>query len=284
MEKNKLILSKQYLYRWFHGQQPTDSQTQAFLGFLEWKPQHDAILNGHAPTAGGKRIRVIYMVDETQGINEAREVADLFFTTALDGWREKYRTDYTALTEDNLWQKFDSFYLTFLINHNPASAVCYAAESTRPDGQEKPFDEYAAPAEAEPSEEPSFVPMACSWLLEAGWEWQAIRMLLEQVADGGLSTALAFELFVRLLERTDHYPTERERVDAFARDMLRRRAVTKVELAKVLRRSTDQLRRAEQRGGDLHTADDRAKAGSELEALILELRREADRFDPALRS
>jgi hypothetical protein len=285
MEKSKLILSKQYLYRWFHGQSTTDDQTRAFLGYLEWKPQHDAILRGQRPTAEGEKIHVNYHVDiDPMMPNEVREVASLFLTKEMDDWRKK-NPKYAALTEDELWRKFNSFYLTFLINRNPAAAVCYAAQLPEDlEGRQKRFEEYEAPAEAEPVEDPAFVPMARSWLLEAGWEWQAIRMLLEQVADAGLSTALAFELLVRLLERTDHLPTERERLDAFARDMLRRRAATKAYLSKVLHLSTDQLRRAELRGDDLHTADHLAKANNELETLILELSREADRFDPALRS
>jgi len=271
-------LSKKYLYRWFHGQLLTDEQTQAFLSFLEWKPLHDPILKGQALTASRKRIAVHYSEDE------ASEAASLFLTSEMEPWREKYKRDYAALTEEELWMKFNSFYLTFLIKHNPASEVCYAAESTHPDGREKRFEEYPAPDAAEPPEDPEFVPMACSWLLEAGWEWQAVRMLFERVADGGISTALAFELFIRIIERAERQPTRRERVDAFARDMLRRHATTKTKLAEALGLSVDQVRRAEQRGSTIHSVDDIARAEQELETLIIELRREVDRFDPALLS
>jgi len=272
MDKDRLTLSKQYLFGWFHGQPLTPEQTEAFLGFLEWKPLNDPILKGHIIGASRKRIEITYSEKEKEHL----EAASLFFTSALGPWRERCQKEYAKLNEEELWTKFNSFYLTFLTKHNPATEVCYAKQlPSRADGIKKSFDEYPAAVAAEPEEEPEFVPTARSWLLEAGWEWQAIRMLLERVSEG-MSTALAYELLIRIIERAPQRPTRRERLDAFVRDVLRRSSVTKTKLAGALGLSTDQVRRAERRQTALHTADEIAQAQREIETLILELRREAE--------
>jgi len=263
---DNLILLRQYLYRWFHGQPVTPEQVEAFYGFLEWKPQHDEILRGIICLPTGRHISVPYSEDE------ALTAANAFSHPgeSMDKWRERYQTEYADLDESALWDKFNWYYLNFLINRRPDAAPCFAAQYTLPDGTEQ---EFATP-DPDP-ERKDFVPTGRAFLLEAQWEWQAVRMLLTKVADG-MDPALAFELFVRIAERANFKPAKNARVGAFIRDRLHRyHGLNKTKLGQAVGLSADQVGRLEDKKSTVLTATEIAKATKALESLVLKLKKEA---------
>jgi len=264
MDNNLVTLSKQYIYNWFHGQQVTPEQVEAFYGFLEWKPQHDPILRGVVCLPTGKRIYVPY--SEEEALSAANT-----FEEPMERWREKYQQEYADLDEAALWDKFNWHYLNFLKDRRPDAAPCYAAQYTRKDGTER---EFPSP-DPERSETKDYIPTGRAFLLEAGWEWQAVRMLLAKVADG-MDPALAFELFIRIAERANFKPAKNARAGAFIRDRLRRyHGLNKTKLGQAVGLSLDQVGRLEDKKSTVLTATEIAKATKTLEALVLELKKEA---------
>jgi len=276
MEKSKLILSKRYVHRRLHGQRPTSKQALAFFDFLPWKPVHDEILRGLCVLPTGKRIRVIY--DE----HEAETAAN---TYAADGgpmerWFEEHADDYAALSEDELWKKFNYHYLNFLIDRRPDVAPCYTAQYAREDGTEKqrPFaDNSTDPARSsERHEAKDYIHTGEAFLLEAPWQWQVVMMLLTQVSDD-MDPGLAFEIFLRLAEQVSFKPKSQARLGAFIRSRLRQYPdVNRTKLGQAVGLSGDQVYRLNVKKQAIAAATENARARKELALLILDLRREAD--------
>lgn len=259
--------TKQYLYRWFHGQPVTPEQVEAFYGFLEWKPQHDEILLGIICLPTGRHISVPYSEDE------ALTAANAFSHPgeSMDKWRKRCQTEYADLDEDALWDKFNWHYLNFLINRRPDAAPCFAAQYTRPDGTER---EFATPDPG--PERKDFVPTGRAFLLEAGWEWQAVMMLLTKVSERVLDEEKAFELFVRIAEQANFKPEKHARTGAFIRDRLHCvPGVNKTKLGQAVGLSYDQVLRLEDKESAVLPAEEIHKATRALEALILQLKKEA---------
>ena len=269
-------LSKQYLFRWFHGQPATPEQVEAFYAFLEWKPQGDEILRGNICLPSGPRISVPYSEEE------APSAANVYSDVAgpMEKWREKYHQEYAELDEEALWDKFNWHYLNFLISRRPDEAPCYMAQYTRKDGKEKqrPFrDNSTDPARpVERHEEKDYIPTSRAFLFEAGWEWHAVMLLLQKVSANGMDPDLAFELLLRIAEKADLKPDRQARLGTFIRDRLRQYPdVNQTKLGQAVGLSQDQVRRLAAKAPNSDTAAENARARREIEALILTLHREA---------
>lgn len=265
MDNDRLTLSRQYLYRWFHRRPAMPEQVEAFYNFLAWKPRGDEILKGIVCLPNNKRIHVLYSEEE------ALSAVNAFTAEPMDRWREKYQQEYADLDEAALWDKFNWHYLNFLISRRPDAAPCYSAQYTREDGTERDFPV----PDPERSAERDYIPTGRAFLLEAGWEWQAAMMLLTKVSDE-MDPALAFELFIRIAERANFKPEKNARLGAFIRDRLRQvPGVNKTKLGQAVGLSLDQVLRLEAKKSTVLTAAEMAKATKALESLVLELKKEA---------
>lgn len=221
---------KQYIYCWFHHEPVSPEQVELFMNWLEDKPRNDLILKGQAFGAGRRKYTTHYSPDQ------ARDVADLFFNQEMEEWRTRHQKEFAALTEEELWTKFNSHYLSFLIDHNPAKTPHESL--TRADRTEKQFADEA-------SEEPSSaVTLGPAFLEEASREWHAVSHLLRKVASGVLTPEAAFEKFLALAERYDLRLDRRSHVGPFVRSSLRRvPGVSKTQLGHILGLSADTIRR-----------------------------------------
>ena len=265
------------MHRRLHGQRPTSKQALAFFDFLPWKPLHDKTLRGLCVLPTGGRVLVIY--DE----HEAETAANAYSDDGgpMERWFEKHADEYTDLTEDELWKKFNWHYLNFLIDRRPDEAPCFTAQYTRKDGTEKqrPFsDNSADPAQRKETQEAKdYIPTSRAFLFEAGWQWHAVMLLLNQVSENGMDPDLAFELLLRIAEKADLRPERQARLGAFIRDRLRQYPdVNQTRLGQAVDLSQDQVRRLAAKTPASDTAAENARARHEIEALILELRREAE--------
>jgi|GEM_PF-6608765 len=258
-------LSKQYIHRRLHGQPPSPEQALAFFDFLPWKPVHDEVLRGNCVLPSGKRISVLYSEDE------ALSAANVYSAEhgPMERWFEEHTADYAALTEDELWKKFNYHYLNFLINRRPGAAPCYTAQYTRPDGTEQDF-----PSPNPNPERKDYVPTSRAFLLEADWQWHALMMLLTKVAEHVMDEEKAFELIVRLAEQASFKPERQARLGAFIRDRLRQYPdVNKTKLGEVVGLNYDQVLRLEDKD-PVSPAGAVRRATRELETLLLQLKKE----------
>jgi hypothetical protein len=269
MEKNRLSLSKQYVHHRLHGQPPTPEQALAFFDeFLPWKPVHDEILRGLGVLPTGGRVHVIY--DE----HEAETAANAYAAEGgpMERWFEEHAYDYSDLSEDELWKKFNWHYLNFLIDRRPDVAPCYAAQYTSKDGTEKQFRD--KPTDL--AQQKEYIPTSRAFLFEAGWQWQAVMLPLTQVSENGMDPDLAFELLLRIAEKADLRPERQARLGAFIRDRLRQYPdVNQTKLGQAVGLYQDQVRRLAAKTLATDTATGNARARREIEALILALHQEA---------
>ena len=226
-------MTKKYIYLWFHYQPVTPEQLELFMNWLEDKPRNDLILKGQTIGAGGRKYTTHYTPEQAQ------DVADLFFNQEMEEWREKHQKEFAALTEEELWTKFNSDYLTFLIDHNPAKTPHESL--TREDRTEKQFAD-----ETPEDSEPSKVTIGPAFLEEARREWHVVSHLLKKVASGNLTPEEAFEKFLVLAERYDLRLDRRAHVGPFVRStIVRVPGVSKTHLGHILGLSADTIRRLE---------------------------------------
>lgn len=83
--------TKQYLYRWFHGQPYTAEEADSWWRYLEYEKPRQLRLSPE----------------------QAYEASREFFADVLSAWHDRH-PEYASLSEDDLWEKLHNFYYNFL--------------------------------------------------------------------------------------------------------------------------------------------------------------------------
>lgn len=129
MSTERLTQAKKYIYLRFHSAGMSEKDCAALLApvqaawnkYLYWKPVHDNYL-WHAKPEGQK-------FGDAYDLNEL--TAD--FEAELEKWLFDHRAEYEPLAEDDLWERVNACYLSFLLDrfYNRTKPICYQAEVSR---------------------------------------------------------------------------------------------------------------------------------------------------------